>query len=139
MQVHLPQDRVSRMTFSVADIDGKIGVGAGYAYMLDDDRNTAFTLSFGKSGSENAVRLSGGFEFGDTRKTNGTDISDLRFQKYDQRLDIMQRQLEVSQRQAAEYKTKHDEVSNLLVISQEHSEVCDESLSRCEDKVVGRK
>ena len=40
---------------------------------------------------------------------------------------------------ADEYKTKHSEVENLLVISQEHSEVCDESLARCKVKAEGGK
>ena len=40
---------------------------------------------------------------------------------------------------ADEYKTKHGEVENLLVISQEHKKVCDQSLTRCETKVVGGK
>jgi hypothetical protein len=35
MQVHLPQDQRSRITFSMAAVGSNTGIGAGYAYMLD--------------------------------------------------------------------------------------------------------
>lgn len=139
MQVHLPQDHPSRLTVSLVDVDGQTGAGIGYAYMLDNERNTAFTIAVGTSGGENAVRVSGGFEFGDARTSD-------QFDKYDRRLDDMQRQLDESQRQAAEYKKMHSDVENLLVLQQEHHEACQEtlkgtteSLEGCEKKVFGYK
>lgn len=139
MQVHLPQDSSSRLTFSISSVDGREGLGAGYAFMLDDEHNTAFTVAVGTSGGENAVRVSGGFEFGAARKTGQADLTALRLSDYDRRLDAMQRQLDTSQRQLAEYKEKHSDVENLLVLEQEHAEVCEESLERCEGKLYNSK
>ncbi len=68
MQVHLPQDQTQRVTFGMSRLDGETGLGFGYAYMMDDERNSAVTLSLGRSGDETAVRGSFGFEFGGTRK-----------------------------------------------------------------------
>ena len=68
MQVHLPQHQTSRLTFSGSHVNGKSGVGVGYAYMLDNDRRSALTLSVGQSGDETAVRGSFGFEFGGDRR-----------------------------------------------------------------------
>ena len=68
MQVNLPQDQTSRLTFSMSSVNGTTGVGAGFAYMLDNESNTAFTLAVGQAGSETAVRASAGFEFGGPRK-----------------------------------------------------------------------
>jgi hypothetical protein len=68
MQVHLPQDQMSRLTLSISDLNNTTGYGIGYAYMLDNKRNTALTLSVGHAGEETAVRGSFGFEFGGQRK-----------------------------------------------------------------------
>jgi len=67
MQVHLPQDQVSRATFGMSRLNGETGLGVGYAYMVDDEHNTALTLSLGQSGSETAIRGTVGFEFGGKR------------------------------------------------------------------------
>jgi hypothetical protein len=67
MQVHLPQYQKSRLTFSGSHVNGTSGVGVGYAYMLDNDRNAGLTLSIGYAGDETAVRGSFGFEFGSDR------------------------------------------------------------------------
>ena len=68
MQNPLPQDQVSRVTFGMSRLNGETGLGVGYAYKMDDERNSAVTLSVGRSGDETAVRGSFGFEFGGTRK-----------------------------------------------------------------------
>ena len=68
MQVHLPQQQKSRLTFSGAYIGNTTGVGVGYAYMMDNERRTALTLSLGHAGDETAVRGSFGFEFGGDRR-----------------------------------------------------------------------
>ena len=68
MQVHLPQDRHSRMTGGISRIGNTTGYAIGYAYMMDNDRNTAFTVAIGMAGSETAVQGSVGFEFGGDRK-----------------------------------------------------------------------
>ena len=68
MQVHLPQDMASRFGVNVSQINGVTGVGFGYAYMMDNERNSALTLSVGMAGDETAVRGSFGFEFGGERK-----------------------------------------------------------------------
>jgi len=68
MQVFLPQDQTQRITFSGAKINNTTGVGVGYAYMFDNERNSALTLSVGRAGDETAVRGSFGFEFGGSRR-----------------------------------------------------------------------
>ena len=68
MQVHLPQDRHSRMTGGISRIGNTTGYAIGYAYMMDNDRNTAFTVAVGMAGSETAVQGSVGFEFGGQRR-----------------------------------------------------------------------
>jgi hypothetical protein len=68
MQVYLPQDQKSRLTMSMSRVANTTGVGLGYAYMIDNERNSALTLSVGRAGSETAVAGSFGFEFGGTRK-----------------------------------------------------------------------
>lgn len=68
MQVHLPQDQTSRLTFGVSQVHSTTGIAVGYAYMLDNDNNTAFTLAIGTAGDETAVRATAGFEFGGSRK-----------------------------------------------------------------------
>jgi len=67
MQVHLPQDQTSRITFSGSRINNRSGYGVGYAYMLDNERNTALTVAVGFAGDETAVKASVGFEFGGKR------------------------------------------------------------------------
>ena len=68
MQVYLPQEQTSRLTFGMSRLQGETGLGVGYAYMLDDDRRSALTLSVGHAGSETAIRGSFGFEFGGDRR-----------------------------------------------------------------------
>lgn len=68
MQVYLPQDQTSRLTFSGSRVGNTTGIGAGFAYMLDNDRNTSLTLAIGRAGSETTVSGSFGFEFGGQRK-----------------------------------------------------------------------
>lgn len=68
MQVHLPHDQSSRVTMGMSRIHNTTGLAVGYAYMMDDERNTALTIAVGHAGSETAVRGSFGFEFGGQRK-----------------------------------------------------------------------
>lgn len=68
MQVHLPQDRASRLTFGMSHLNNTTGVGVGYAYKLDNDRNTALTVAVGVAGDETAIKGSFGFEFGSDRR-----------------------------------------------------------------------
>ena len=76
MQVYLPQDQVSRLTGGMSHVGGTTGFGIGFAYMLDNDNNSAFTLAVGHAGSETAVQGSFGFEFGGSRKMS-VDMSHL--------------------------------------------------------------
>ena len=68
MQVHLPQDQVSRLTLNASSVNSRTGIGIGYAYMLDDKRNTALTLAVGRAGDETAVRGSLSVELGGYRQ-----------------------------------------------------------------------
>ena len=63
----LPQNQTSRLTFGMANVRSTTGYSVNYAYKLDNDRNSAFTLSLGVAGDETAVRGSFGFEFGGDR------------------------------------------------------------------------
>lgn len=69
MQVYLPQDQKSRLTMGMSRVANTTGVGLGYAYMIDNDRNSAFTIAVGVAGSETAVSGSFGFEFGGDRSS----------------------------------------------------------------------
>jgi hypothetical protein len=67
MRVDLPQYQKSRLTVSSSLVNGRLGMGFGYAYMIDDDMNSGLTLSVGHAGSETAIQGSYGFEFGGAR------------------------------------------------------------------------
>jgi hypothetical protein len=67
MQNHLPQDQSQRLTVGVARLHNTTGYSLNYAYMMDNERNSALTLSVGQAGDETAVRGSFGFEFGGKR------------------------------------------------------------------------
>jgi hypothetical protein len=64
IQVHLPQDQASRVTFGVAQSFGETGYAVSYAYMTDREDRLAFTLGLGTSGGEEVGKASVGFEFG---------------------------------------------------------------------------
>ena len=68
MQVFLPQDQTSRLTGGVSSVGGTTGYAVGYAYMFDNERNTALTAVVGVAGDETAAKVSFGFEFGGKRK-----------------------------------------------------------------------
>ena len=63
IQMYLPQDKPSRLTIGATAYGGQLGVGLGYAYMVDDESRTAFTFGVGVSHDETAVKGSVGFEF----------------------------------------------------------------------------
>ena len=52
IQVFLPQDQVSRLTFGMSRVGSTTGLGIGYAYMINNDKNTALTVSVGRAGDE---------------------------------------------------------------------------------------
>jgi hypothetical protein len=80
MQVHLPQDQNSRFTLGLSRVNSTSGYAVGYAYMLDNERNTALTFAVGVAGDETAAKASFGFEFGGQRRMEIPDLSAL----YDQ-------------------------------------------------------
>ena len=67
IQIHLPQEQKSRVTFGMSRAHGTSGYGLGYAYMNKD--GVAFTVGLGRSGSESVGKASVGFEFGSSNKS----------------------------------------------------------------------
>lgn len=67
IQMYLPQDQKMRVTAAMSKAGHHMGIGLGFAYMVDDESRTAFTLGIGKSGDEVAYKASVGFEFGGSR------------------------------------------------------------------------
>lgn len=65
LQIYLPQDQESRVTFGMGHARSKTGLGVGYAYVNED--GTAFTFGLGISGGETVTKASVGFEFGGER------------------------------------------------------------------------
>ena len=63
IQMYLPQGKPSRLTLGATVYGGALGLGLGYAYMVDDESRTAFTFGVGVSHDETAVKGSVGFEF----------------------------------------------------------------------------
>jgi len=80
MDAYLPQYSNQRLHFNAAHVQGRTGIGFGYAYMLDNERNAGLTFAVGHAGSETAVRASFGFEFGDDRPMN-LNMSHLKTEK----------------------------------------------------------
>ena len=70
IQIHLPQDQKSRVTFGISRVHGNSGYAIGYAYKYED--GLAFTLGLGTSGGEQVGKASVGFEFGGNSKTQFT-------------------------------------------------------------------
>jgi hypothetical protein len=68
MQNFLPQHHSQRFTVGASRIHNTTGMSVNYAYMLDRENRSAFTVSVGRAGSETAVRGSFGFEFGGDRR-----------------------------------------------------------------------
>jgi 2',3'-cyclic-nucleotide 2'-phosphodiesterase (5'-nucleotidase family) len=66
LQVYLPQDQQSRITFGMGRAGSNTGIGMGYAYVNED--GVALTAGIGTSGGETVGRISVGFEFGGDRK-----------------------------------------------------------------------
>jgi hypothetical protein len=62
-EVFLPQVKDSRVTFGASTVGSSVGVGIGYARMIDTETRTAFTLSLGTSGGKSVAKASVGFEF----------------------------------------------------------------------------
>ncbi len=62
-QVHLPQNKNSRLTLGTARVMGRTGIGIGYAYRASDEGSTAFTLALGRSNSAKVVQLGISVEF----------------------------------------------------------------------------
>jgi hypothetical protein len=72
IQIHLPQEQDSRITFGMSRIHSTTGFAVGYAYKTDRDDNLAFTLGIGTSGGQQVGKASVGFEFGG-KKSNYKD------------------------------------------------------------------
>ena len=66
IQIHLPQDQTSRVTFGMSRVRGTSGYAVGYAYK--NEKGVAFTLGLGTSGGEQVGKASVGFEFGGRSK-----------------------------------------------------------------------
>jgi hypothetical protein len=62
-QVYLPQDKNSRLTIGTSRVMGRTGVGVGYAYKVDDESKTAFTLALGRANGAKVVQLGVSVEF----------------------------------------------------------------------------
>ena len=67
LQIYLPQEQDSRITFGMGYSASKVGYGIGYAYKTDRDDNLAFTFGIGTSGGEQVGKASVGFEFGGSK------------------------------------------------------------------------
>jgi len=74
IQVHLPQDLQSRLTFGMSSIRGTQGYAVGYAFKNDD--NIAVTFALGTSGGEQVGKASIGFEFGGKSKPKYISFSE---------------------------------------------------------------
>lgn len=61
IQIFLPDDASSRVTFGAARVQGQTGVGIGYAYKADN--TFALTLGLGTSHGESTGKVSVGWEF----------------------------------------------------------------------------
>jgi len=136
MQVNLPQDKDSRMTFTMASVDGQTGVGAGYAYMFESESNTALTVSVGMSGSETALRAGVGFEFGDARKASYVQEVDTLLAKYDQRLAAVTEKL---RRTEEDRQAKIREIERMTAMAATAREVCKEQKDRMSAACYGAK
>jgi len=66
IQIHLPQEQESRITFGISRVHGSSGLGVGYAFKNED--GVAFTLGLGTSRGESLGKASVGFEFGGSKK-----------------------------------------------------------------------
>lgn len=55
------------MTMGASSVGDTLGLGVGYAYRMEDERNTAFTVAVGRAGGETAIQGSVGFEFGGSK------------------------------------------------------------------------
>lgn len=136
MQVNLPQDKASRLTFSMADIDGQTGVGAGYAYMLDNDSNLAFTLAVGQSGSETAIRGGVGFEFGGERKASYVGSVESLLSEYEQKLTAVTENL---RRTEEDRQAKINEIERLSETIYSNAERCKDEKDRMTEACFGGK
>lgn len=61
VQIHLPQEKSFRMTLGTARVNGRQGLGVGFAMKADDQ--VAFTVGVGQSDSETVVTAAASFEF----------------------------------------------------------------------------
>lgn len=64
IQIHLPDDATSRVTFGVSHVYNETGFGVGYGYRCHDcERDVALTIGIGTAGGETAGKASIGWEF----------------------------------------------------------------------------
>jgi hypothetical protein len=96
IQIHLPQDKGSRLTASTARSHGQQGYALGYAYKFDDrEDGLAATLGVGTSGGEEVWVASLGFEFGGDRHAPvAYGLQDRRVADLESRLADLEQQLQ---------------------------------------------
>jgi hypothetical protein len=140
MQVHLPRDQTSRMTFGMSRMHSVTGFAVGYAYMLDNEQNSALTLAVGRAGDETAVKGSFGFEFGGERRMQipaittapepvPTGMVQIPIEEYDNLLmaQVQEEEFEEQQQMVEEKFTQYD---HLLQAQQEEHERDDAEIER---------
>jgi hypothetical protein len=66
LDIDLPQDRGHRLTATGTRVDGRSGVGFGYAYMNED--GVAMKAGIARAGDENIVKVGVSFEFGNRKE-----------------------------------------------------------------------
>jgi hypothetical protein len=123
IQIHLPQDKGSRLTAGVGRSHGETGYGLGYAYKWDDrDDALAFTFGVGTSGGEEAYKASIGFEFGGDRSPLRNTLQDRRVADLESRLgqleQELQRERQITQEELDRCKTdieNHDRATSRML------------------------
>ena len=122
IQIHLPQDKGSRLTAGVGRSHGETGYGLGYAYKWDDrDDNLAFTFGVGTSGGEEAYKASLGFEFGGDRGVT-YDPDNARLER---RLNALEQELH---RQS---EIRDEELARCAAEIEKHDDTIERVLQRC--------
>jgi hypothetical protein len=123
LDIDLPQDRGHRLTATGTRVDGRSGVGFGYAYMNED--GVAMKAGIARAGDENIVKVGVSFEFGNRKevavyeapKNDNYDMLLARVNELEQRLAAIPQDDEVAV-YAAERIEAHEVVSGA-----EHSDL----------------
>ena len=86
-----------------------MAMGAGLAYRLDDERNSALTFAVGQSSGATAVQASLGFEFGGTRSKPAPMVREIPVIREVVTSDARADELESKLAQAMEYAEQLEE------------------------------